>query len=162
VKTFDYKNFSFWSDGFKVGGAVLVLGGSIVLIAPYLFPVEQSVKSIALGAGAISIGLILLSSYSGIFFNFSNKRWKHYQRWAGISFGDWEPIPEVKKLDMIHHEVERSNIPNGIHPTITSRYKSYKCVIFIEGKEPLVLEYTKRKKASRAMELLSEGLRRYK
>ncbi|MDN3203926.1 hypothetical protein [Algoriphagus sediminis] len=158
MKFFEYKNYHFWSDGLKVGGAVLVLGGSIVLIAPFLFPVEQSVKSIALGAGAISIGVILLGSYSGILFDFSNKRWKHYQRWAGISFGDWEPIPEVKKLDMIHHEVERSNIPNGIHPTITSRYKSYKCVIFMEGQQPLVLDFRNEKKAIKAMELFSDEL----
>ncbi len=158
MKRFHYKDFS-WSEGSKVLGGILILGAVIILLAPYFSDVEQTTKTLLVAGGAILISIPLLSSYSGVIFDFDRNKFLDYDQWVFVKSGEWKDIPKVSAVDMVEHEYNKRNKPNGVSPTITSNYKVYKCVILAEGMEPWSLDYSSQKKATKAMEALVEGLK---
>ncbi len=158
MRSFHYRDFS-WSEGSKVLGGILILGAVIILIAPFLFPVERTTKTLLVAGGALLISIPLLSSFSGVIFDFDKQKYLAYDQWVFVKTGVWKDMPKVNALDMIEHEYTRTNKPNGVSPTITTKGTVYKCVILAEGMDPWTLDYSSQKKATKAMEALTEGLR---
>lgn len=159
---YHYFNFTFWSDGIKILGAILGIAGIGVVLATFIFPEEQNLKTYLVAAGALIISFGLLSSFDGVIFDFQKNRYQAYEQWFGFRFGDWKDLPKLDAVDLIEHEFTKKNTPNGISPTFTSHIHVYKCVLFAGRERFWVLDFSSPKKASRAMEVLSDGIKSLK
>ncbi|MHA7130460.1 hypothetical protein [Algoriphagus namhaensis] len=154
----NYKNFFVWTDGFKMLGFILLIAGTSLLLSPMLVEVETNSRFWIVGVGSLLISLALLSSYNGVLFDLKNSRIKRYDQWFGVKFGDWEPIPRLKKIDLVVHEYKQKNTPNGVSPTFTSHHVIYKCVLLTAEKPFLVLDFRDQRKAIKFIDQLSNRL----
>lgn len=105
-----------------------------------------------MGLTAGLIGLILISLSSGILLDFGGNRIKHFQNVGWMKFGDWEEIPKVQEIELIHHSYQTKNIPNGITPTMSGKMTMYKCVLKSKDEVILSLDLSKEKEVFKAME----------
>jgi hypothetical protein len=152
-KIYTYRNSSASISGPRLLGFLLAGAGLLVLISPWIIASGSSIeKTIVVGLTANLIGLILISLSSGILLDFGGNRIKHFQNVAWMKFGDWEKIPQVKEIELIHHSFRSKNIPNGITPTMSGKMTMYKCVLKSDQEVILSLDFLKEKEAVDAME----------
>lgn len=147
-KIYTYRNSNASISGPRLLGFLLVGAGLLALISPWLIESGSSIeKSIAVGLAASLIGLILISLSSGILLDFRENRIKYFQNVLWMKFGDWEQIPQVQEIELIHHSYQSKNIPNGITPTMSGKMTMYKCVLKSSDTIILSLDFSKEKEA---------------
>ncbi|WP_075348827.1 hypothetical protein [Algoriphagus marinus] len=152
-KIYTYRDSSASISGPRLLGFILAGAGILVLISPWVIESGSSMeKTIAVGITAGLIGLILISLSSGILLDFGGNRIKHFQNVGWMKFGDWERIPQVLEIELIHHSFQSKNIPNGITPTMSGKMTMYKCVLKSSDEVILSLDFSKEKEAIVAME----------
>ena len=149
MKSFQHVNQSFWTRGSTIPGVISLLAGIGVLLSP-LFGVEASLKI---------LGLLILSTFSGVEIDFGKKRFKKFDRIAGWKFGQWEDLSAVNRLDVIQHEYRSSNIPNGVSPTLSGVVLVHKLVFLSSDQVVLELDHTSSQKAAQSLEKIKKGLR---
>jgi hypothetical protein len=151
-KIYYYKNSNASISGPRLLGFILAAAGLLVLISPWIIASGSSIeKTIAVGVIAGLIGIILVSLSSGILVDFDGHRIKHFQNVLWMKLGDWEPIPRVQNVELIHHSYRSKNVPNGITPTMSGQMTMYKCVLKFDEGVILSLDFLKEKEAITAI-----------
>ena len=159
-KIYQYRNSSASISGPRLLGFLWAGAGLLVLISPWIIASGRSIeKTIAVGITASLIGMISISLSSGILLDFAGNRIKHFQNVLWMEFGDWEKIPKVQEIELIHHSYQTKNIPNGITPTMSGKMTMYKCVLKSKDEVILILDFSKEKDAMKAMEDIQEMLK---
>jgi hypothetical protein len=147
-------------NGVRILGRILILMGLIVLAVPYIMDVETALSKVFLVGGVtMLIGLVLTSLFSGTIIDFEANKFKEYQSFLWIKFGDWQNIPKIENAELIHYTYQHRNVPNGISPTLSMEVTTYKCVLRLEGKEFRVFDYQKEQDAIAALEILQNGFK---
>ncbi|MBN7814361.1 hypothetical protein [Algoriphagus pacificus] len=138
---------------------IFLTAGGIVLLVPLYFEVNTDPQKIGIvGGGAFLIGLLMVSIYSGTLIDFEENRFKEYQSILWVKIGDWQELPKIEKVELIHHTFQSRNTPNGISPTLSQVITIYKCVMLVDGTKFLVLDYNQEKDAVMALEKIKSGL----
>ncbi|WP_057937071.1 hypothetical protein [Algoriphagus resistens] len=159
MKHFNYKNQNDGTKGPRILGQIFLASGLLVILVAFFVEVETDpLKVVLVAGGAVVIGFILASIKSGILIDFQNYQFKKYKRILWFSFGEWEALPQVGHLELIHHSFRSSYIPNGITPTLNGQITLYKVVLLANNKKFLVLDYTKEKDAVAALDEIEKGL----
>lgn len=111
------------------------------------------------GMGAITLGLLVLSSYSGVMIDIAQKRFKEYWSVAGYSFGKWIALPEISNVKVFSTTYLSSNIANGISPTLSGKVTDFKTLLYSKSSNPVLsFEYTHMDKAVKDAKRLSTAL----
>lgn len=157
MKNFQHVNQSFWTRGSSIPGVISLLAGTGVLLSP-LFGVEASLKIWLVGGITVILGLLILSTFSGVEIDFDKKRFKKFDQIAGWKFGQWEDLSGVNRLDVIQHEYRSSNIPNGVSPTLSGIVLVHKLVFLSPDHVILELDHSSSQKAAESLEKIKKGL----
>ena len=95
---------------------------------------------------------------SGTLIDFEENRFKEYQSILWVKIGDWQELPKIEKVELIHHTFQSRNTPNGISPTLSQVITIYECVLLVDGTKFLALDYNQEKDAVMALEKIKSGL----
>jgi hypothetical protein len=130
-------------------GAVLIMAGLFVLVSPVIFENEPYTgRVLIVGVGAIILGLIIVTSFSGTLIDFSEKRFKEYMSLGGYKIGEWTTFPLNLTVKVISNSYIRTNTPNGISPTFSGRVTDFKTMICSDDSQPVLsIVYSNRDKA---------------
>lgn len=159
MKHFNHKNQNDGTKGPRTLGQIFLASGLLVILVAFFVELETDpLKVILVAGGALVIGFVLASIKSGILIDFQNDQFKEYKKILWFSFGEWEALPHVGHVDLIHHSFRSSYIPNGITPTLNGQITRYKVVLLANNKKFLVLDYTKEKDAIAALDEIKKGL----
>ncbi|GGF26781.1 hypothetical protein GCM10011339_13630 [Echinicola rosea] len=102
----------------------------------------------AVGTGAIIVGLLIITSFSGTLIDFTQNRFKEYQSVVGYKFGEWTTLPEIIKVKVISNSYISSNTPNGISPTLSGKVTKFKTLVYSNSSKPILsFEYSTMNKA---------------
>lgn len=93
-------------------------------------------RVLAVGTGAIIVGLFIISSYDGTLIDFTQKRFKEYVSIGGYKFGEWVALPDILKIKVISTTYIRGNTPNGISPTLSGKVTDFKTLIYSNTSKP--------------------------
>ena len=157
---FIYKNKNDETTGPRLLGYIFLASGIIVIIISLITDLETEHTKIALVSGAaLVIGVILSSFNSRILFDFHSRKLKKYQSILWFKSGEWEQLPEIDKVELIHHSFRTSYIPNGITPTLNGQKTIYKIVLLANGAKFLALDFNREKDAIDALEKIKRALR---
>lgn len=108
------------------------------------------VKILGIGVGAIIIGLLIVTSFSGTIIDFTHGRFREYTSIGGLKFGDWSSIPVISKIVLISASYTATNTPNGISPTLSGKVTDFKTLLYSDSaKRVISFTYTSKEKASR-------------
>jgi hypothetical protein len=156
-RIYTYRNSSASISGPRLLGFLLAGAGLLALISPWILDSGSSIeKAIVVGLTSSLIGMILISLSSGILLDFGGNRIKHFQNVGWMKFGDWELIPQVQEIELIHHSYRSKNIPNGITPTMSGQLTMYKCVLKSSDAVILSLDFSNEKDAIVTLEEIKE------
>lgn len=145
--------------GPRLLGLILIAAGALVLIVPFFVVVGTDPQKIGLvGGGALIIGLIMVSIYSGTLLDFDKRRYKEYQCIFWIKLGTWQELPTIERAELLLHSYRNKNTPNGITPTLVQDVTIYKCVLLANGTKFIALDFAKEKDAVAALERIKRGL----
>lgn len=146
--------------GPRLLGLILIAAGVLVLIVPFFIVVSTDPQKIGLvGGGALIIGLILVSIYSGTLLDFDKSRYKEYQSIFWIKLGTWQELPTIERAELVLHSYRSKNTPNGISPTLAQNVTIYKCVLLANGTKFLALDFAKENDAVSALDRIKRGLK---
>lgn len=138
MKYFNFKNRHFFS-GPHLLGSLLLLAGIVTLIGFLYFITENSTeRHLWVGDGAIALGLLILSSYSGTLIEFSDYRFKEYFSLGGYKFGAWTSLPPILTVKVISASSLKTNTPNGISPTLSGRITDYTTLVYSNASNPVL------------------------
>jgi len=138
MKIFNFKNRRLFS-GPHLLGTLLILSGFVALIGDLFFIRESSPEKVILvGGGAIILGLIIISSYSGTLIHFSGKRYKEYFSLGGYKFGEWTALPPILKVMVVSTSFIETNTPNGISPTLSRKVTDYRLLVYSLTSNPVL------------------------
>lgn len=159
MDTFNFKNRNFSSSP-HLFGLIALAAGLFVCISPlFLSGSSSTEKVILVGTIVTVIGLIILTSYSGTLIDFSEKRVKEYSIFCGFQNGDWQAIPEIRKVKVINANFKSSNTPNGISPTLSGQVTEYKVLLYGSAPTPVTsFIYKREDQALENAKLLAMGL----
>jgi hypothetical protein len=159
LRVFNYKIRSLFS-GPHLLGSLLILAGFIAFASPAILESESSLeKIIGVGAGAVILGLLIISSYSGTLIDLTGKRYKDYQSIGGYKLGEWNTLPDILKVRVISDSYLSTNTPNGISPTLSGKVTRFRISLYSSGSEPVhSFLYSNRKKAIKEANLLASNL----
>lgn len=158
------KNFNFKKRNLVSGphllGTLLIIEGLFALTSPTFLKSASSLERIiAVGIGAIAIGLLIISSYSGTLIDFTQKRLKEYLSIGGYKFGKWMTLPDILKIKVISTSYISSNTPNGISPTLSGKVTDFKTLIYSNSSKALLsFEYSNKDKAVKHAKRLAADL----
>ncbi|MEM6643359.1 MAG: hypothetical protein AAF616_10290 [Bacteroidota bacterium] len=158
------QNFTFRNRNLTSGphllGLLLFLAGLLALASPlFLESASSTAKIFAVGGGAIFIGILIITSHSGTFLDFTEQRFKEYFSVFGYHFGEWNQLPQIKKVRLFSHSYISRNIPNGVSPTLSAKVTDYKLLLFTNEETAfLTFSYSKKGKAEKAAETLAARL----
>ncbi|MEK6481522.1 hypothetical protein WJR50_28520 [Catalinimonas sp. 4WD22] len=130
-------------------GLIIIMAGLFALASPLFFKIESSEERVlGVGIGAISIGLVIVSSYSGTLIDFNKKKFKEYTSICGFKLGEWTSLPVISTVKLISISLMRTNKPNGISPTLSGKVTDFKTVLYSNTSQPVLsLVYSKRDKS---------------
>lgn len=130
MNIFNYKRRKLFSGPHFIG-LLLVIAGVIALLSPIFFNIENYAdRALGVGIGTVLLGLFIITSYSGTMIDFAGKRFKEYTAIAGFKYGNWKNLPPIKVVKVISNSYLRSNIPNGISPTLSLKVTDFKVVFY--------------------------------
>ncbi len=155
---YNLKNRSFFSIGPHLLGLIFIAVGFFTLVSPLFIPDDNSVtKALIVGSTAIVFGGMVITSYSGTFLDFQNKRYKIYYALVGYKFGQWKTLPTVKLVKVFPYTFTGSMTPNGINPTPTVTVTKYIVALYGDQPKPVIaLEYNNRNKAVEGGKIISD------
>lgn len=131
-------------------GMLFLLGGTFSLVSSWFIENTESDRSLYIGIGGISFGLMVVSAYSGVIIEFKEKRVKRYNAFLGYKFGQWAELPEITSVQLVTDRYEATNMANGISPTLSAEVTDYVAFLCNAAGEPaLSMVYTKEEKAIR-------------
>ncbi|WP_339754499.1 hypothetical protein [Algoriphagus aquimarinus] len=160
---FNHKNLSSGINGSSLLGLILLAAGLIVLLVPLFIEVNTDSQKIwIVGGGALVIGMLIVSIYSGTLIDFRRNEFKEYQCILWFRIGEWQKLPKIERAELILHSYRSTNTPNGISPTLSREVTIYKCVLIANGTKFLALDFTREKDAVVALEEISERLEKLK
>ncbi|RIJ37038.1 hypothetical protein [Pontibacter oryzae] len=155
------KNFNFRERNLLAGphllGVLLLLAGVFTLVSPAFLKNESSTERVLLvGTGAVTLGLLIVSSYDGTLIDFTKNRFKKYFSIGGYKFGDWISLPNIVSVKVISASYISTNTPNGISPTVSGRIIRFKAVLYSNASKPeFSFVYSNRDKALKHAKLLA-------
>ncbi|SFA76692.1 hypothetical protein [Algoriphagus aquimarinus] len=156
---FNHKNLSSGINGSSLLGLILLAAGLIVLLVPLFIEVNTDSQKIwIVGGGALVIGMLIVSIYSGTLIDFRRNEFKEYQSILWFRIGEWQKLPKIERVELILHSYRSTNTPNGISPTLSREVTIYKCVLIANGTKFLALDFTREKDAVLALEEINERL----
>lgn len=116
-------------------------------------------RILAVGIGAVFLGLLIVTSYSGTLIDQTQKRFKEYYSIGGYRFGDWDTLPEIVKIKVISTSYMSTNTPNGVSPTLSGKVTDYKTLVYSEAPKPILsFEYSNGNKAVKQAKQLATDL----
>ncbi|MFA0962155.1 hypothetical protein AB9P05_10130 [Roseivirga sp. BDSF3-8] len=159
MANFNFKKRSLGS-GPHLLGILLILAGLFALASPLFLKSDSSLeKVLAVGIGAVVIGLFIVSLYSGTLIDFTHNRFKEYQSIGGYRFGEWVALPDISCVKVISRSYKSTNTPNGISPTLSGRVTDFKTLIYSDSSEPVLsFEYANKDKAVKHAKQLAADL----
>ena len=139
---------------------LLLLAGIFAIVSPAFLKSGSSWERIlAVGIGAIMLGLLIIFSYSGTLFDFTQKRFKEYVSIGGYKSGEWTTLPDILKIKVISASYLRSNIPNGINPTLSVKVTDFTLLMYSNSQKPIFsFKYSSRDKAVKEAKRLAGEL----
>lgn len=159
METYNFKKLSYSSSPHLFG--LIGIGAGLLIIASPLFLSSGSSleKTIIVGAVAVVIGLIIVTSYSGTLIDLSGKRVMEYFVFCGYRTGKWESLPSIQKVKMVATSFKSVNTPNGISPTLSGKVTEYKVLLYADAPTPeLSFSYSKEDKARERAQLIASQL----
>lgn len=147
------------TKGPRLLGQILLASGIFVILVPLFVDLDTDPLKLGLvGGGAGLFGIILSSIKSRIVFDFERRLYKESHSILWSKSGEWEPLPEIGHVELIHHSFRTSYTPNGITPTLNGQVTIYKIVLLANGAKFLVLDFNREKDAVVALEKISKSL----
>ena len=130
----------------------------IFWLCPFFDAQQNSLlKTTALGAVAFLVGLLLRFSYHGVEIDDAKKRVREYTSFLGFKTGDWEPLPNVKKLHFASFNSSSWNTSNGISSTFRSTSILYKITLVSDTPQShYSISLTDRKQALKNVQALAD------
>ncbi|WP_339867473.1 hypothetical protein [uncultured Algoriphagus sp.] len=158
TRYFNYKKRTLW-NGSHLVGISLVSIALIIWITSNFIENETDPFTLYMIVGIfLFLGILSLSTYSGILIEFDRSRFKEYQSVFWFKIGEWKELPKIEHAEFILHSFRATNIPNGITPTLSGEVTIYKCVLLANGTKFLALDYGREKDAVVAIEEIREAL----
>ncbi|MEB2773941.1 hypothetical protein SYJ56_01395 [Algoriphagus sp. D3-2-R+10] len=155
---FIHKNQSHWS-GFHLIGVLLISIALIIWVTSYLIDNKTDPLTLYTIIGiSFLLGLLSLSTFTGTLIDFEGNKFKEYQSIFWIKFGEWQELAKIEHAELILHSFRRTNIPNGISPTLSREITIYKCVLVAGGTKFISLDFAREKEAIKALQALKSGL----
>jgi hypothetical protein len=141
-------------------GPVLIIAGLFALLSPLFLKSESSMeKIIGVGVGAIVIGLGIVSSYSCMLIDFTEKRFKEYFSIGGFKFGEWADLPDISTVKVISNSYVLTNTPNGISPTFSGKVTDFRISLHSDASKPAFsFVYSNKDKAIKKAKKLASNL----
>ena len=117
---------------------------------------SSELKSLVVGIIAITLGLVILSSYTGTLIHFGNNIYKEYTAIAGIKIGEWEVLPPLASVVLDRKDLNFRSTHNGITPTFATQVTEYRLSL-LDANSKLVLSliYGDPSEVTEASELLA-------
>lgn len=161
MSKFNYKKRNLLS-GSHLLGVLLVLAGLFALSSPYFLAsgVSQE-KILIIGIGAASIGMLIISTYSGILIDFKKRKSMEYFTVCSFKFGKWEPLPTIDQVKSISKTYTSSNTTNGISPTLSGKVTVYHVFLYSATLDQPIFSfaYSKEKMAISNAQKLAQNLK---
>ena len=138
--------------GYVFGGAssfwfVFVAIALVVWLSPLFMEQQDSLtRTLLVGMGALLLGLCLRFSYYGTQIDPVKKRIREYTSLLGYKAGDWENLPNFKRLRFTSNSNRAWNSPNGISPTISHTRTTYSISLYSHAASPDYTIKTENKK----------------
>jgi hypothetical protein len=154
---YDFKKRSFFSIGPHLLGLIFIAVGFFTLVSPLFMAGNESItKAILVGSVAIVVGGMVITSYAGTFFDFTNKRYKIYYALVGYKFGQWKTLPPLQLVKVFPYTFKGDMTPNGINPTPTVKFTRYIVALYGDQPKPVVsLEYENKNDALEGGKIIS-------
>ncbi len=159
------KNFNFKKRDFASGphllGILLILAGVFALVSPMFLKSGVSIERVlAVGIGALIIGLLIVSSYGGTLIDFSQKRFKDYTSIVGYKYGEWMTMPDIVTIKVTSSSYRSTNTSNGISPTLSGKVTDFKIFLYANSPQPIFsFEYSSKRKAVKKAQRLAADLK---
>ena len=159
MKSFNFKNRNLTSGPHLIG-LLLVLAGIFALGSQlFLTNGSSTERELAVGTGALLIGILIISSYSGTLIAFNKKRVKEYVSIAGFKLGDWVALPDITRVRLASNSYISSNSPNGISPTLSGKVTDFKILLYSNTSQPIFsFNYSNKQKSIKQARLLAAAL----
>ena len=156
---FDFKKRNLFS-GPHLLGSLFLIAGLFALLSPLIFESESSPERIlGVGAGAIILGLLIVTSYSGTLIDFTNRRLQEYSSICGFKFGEWTTLPAISTVKVISTSYINTSTPNGISPTLSGKVTDFRTLMYSNDSTPVLsFVYSNREKAVKHAECLASHL----
>ncbi len=157
-------NFNFKRRNLDSGphllGSLLIMAGLLALVSPAFFRNENSMERvIGVGVGAITLGLVIVSSYGGTLIDFTENRFKEYHSVVGYKIGEWTTLPVILTVKVISTSYRSTNTPNGISPTFSGKVTDFRTLIYSNNSKPVLsFVYSNREKAVKHAKSLASNL----
>ncbi len=158
---YDFKVRSFFSIGPHLLGLIFIAVGFFTLVSPLFMQGNNSItKAILVGSSAIVIGGMVITSYPGTFFDFTNNRYKTYYALVGYRFGQWKTLPPIQLVKVFPYTFKGDMTPNGVNPTATIQFTRYIVALYGNQPKPVVsLEYENKIEALEGGKIISDELK---
>lgn len=148
------------TSGPHIIGMLLIVAGSINLVSPVLLNNETAIeKVLAIGLGALILGLIIVLSYSGTLINFATMKAMKYTSVVGFRFGEWEELPSIENINVITKRYRSTNTSNGISPTLSAKVTDFRVYLHSNNVRPeLSFIYSNKEEAVNQAQHLASNL----
>lgn len=158
MSVFHHSNQKKWRGLHMLG--VMLLIASVILLAVATLGTQDTdqLTLIALLSVSISLGLLGISTFTGVLIDLDELKIKRYQSILWMKFGAWKNLAPIDKVDMFIHTYKKRNFNNAISPTLSHQETVYKVVLLSESAVVLDLDFLAQEKASAALERLKSSL----
>ncbi|WP_228691205.1 hypothetical protein [Lunatimonas sp.] len=159
MKQYDFKNRQLVS-GPHLLGVLFIAAGVLAIIGSAIFQPDRSLeKPVYVGIAAIVFGAAILSTYTGTVIEFNERKAKDYFSFLGYPFGEWKPLPNIKRIVVTHVKKKVTNTPNGISPTWSGTVHEFRAFLYSESATPIFsFVFSNKEQAIKTGKLLSENL----
>jgi hypothetical protein len=160
MTTYNIKKRSFFSIGPHLLGLLFVAIGAFTIASPLFMPGNNSVlKAIGVGSAAVIFGSMVIASYSGILFDFTNQRYQSYYALCGFRMGQWQALSSIKLIKLFPHTYKGATTTNGVNPSSITQVTHYIIALYSDKFKPvLVIENDYLDKALIDAKILSDKL----
>lgn len=159
MEKFNFKRRRLYS-GTHLLGLIVIAAGLFSVVSPTVFRSNTSLeKSFVVGAIAIILGFILVSSYGGTRIDFNKKMVKDYYAVLGYQVGEWAGLPTIKKVAVVTINYKATNTRNGVSPTWSGTVTEHKVLLYSGSPTPeFSFSYSAKEPALEAAKLLAARL----
>jgi hypothetical protein len=158
----DIKRRDLFSVGPHMLGLIFIAVGIFTLVSPLFMGGDNSItKAIIAGSLAIIVGCMIIASYGGTYFDFTEKRYKEYYSISGFRIGKWQTTPVINMIKVFPHTFKATRSADGIHPSTSGEISRY--VIALYGNNNLnpilVFENSNKQQTLKDAKTFSEQLK---